>query len=268
MSDMTTPPQQSEPMSPQQALQALTVHITELRKRIMWCFAAMLAGTGICYYFKEPIYGFLVKPLANAMEDAGGTQRLIYTGLTEAFFTYLSVSFFAGCFLTFPIILIQIWRFVAPGLYQNERKVFLPYLVATPVLFFLGGALVYYMVIPMAWHFFLSFQSSGAETVLPVQLEASVKQYLDLIMMLIFAFGLCFQLPVLLTLMARAGLTTAAALRSFRKYAIVAIFTVAAIITPPDVISQLSLAFPICALYELSIFLVARIEKARDAQTA
>lgn len=251
-------------VAPQTALESLTVHLMELRKRIFWCLFAMLAGTGLCYLFKEPIYGFLVKPLADAMGE-GSTNRLIYTGLTEAFFTYLSVAFFAGCFLTFPIILTQIWMFVAPGLYKNERKVFLPYLIATPVLFFLGGALVYYMVIPMAWHFFLSFQTSGSETVLPVQLEASVKQYLDLIMMLIFAFGLSFQLPVLLTLMARAGIVTGAALVSFRRYAIVAIFTVAAIITPPDVISQLSLAIPICGLYELSIFLVRRIEKARDA---
>lgn len=254
-------------MTPQTAMESLTAHITELRKRVMWCLFAMLAGTGLCYLFKEPIYGFLVQPLADAMGE-GSTNRLIYTGLTEAFFTYLSISFFAGCFLTFPIILTQIWMFVAPGLYKNERKVFLPYLVATPVLFFLGGALVYYMVIPMAWHFFLSFQSTGAETVLPVQLEASVKQYLDLIMMLIFAFGLSFQLPVLLTLLARAGIVSGDALVSFRRYAIVAIFTVAAVITPPDVISQLALAIPICGLYELSIFLVRRIEKARDAKTA
>ncbi len=249
------------------ALQTLTAHVTELRQRIMWSFGAMIAGTLLCWLFKEHIYAFLVQPLANAMGD-GSTNRLIYTGLTEAFYTYLRVSFFAGCFLTFPFILIQIWKFVAPGLYKNERKVFLPYLVATPVLFFIGGAMVYYMVIPMAWKFFLSFQSTGTDTVLPIQLEARVGEYLDLIMTLIFAFGLCFQLPVLLTLLARAGMVGTQSLKSFRRYAIVVIFTVAAIITPPDVFSQFALAVPIIGLYEFSIFLVSRIEKARDADAA
>lgn len=249
------------------ALQTLTSHVTELRQRILWSFSAMIAGTIICWIFKEPIYAFLVQPLADAMGD-GGTKRLIYTGLTEAFFTYLRVAFFAGCFLTFPVILSQIWMFVAPGLYKNEKKVFLPYLVATPVMFFIGGAMVYYVVIPMAWPFFLSFQSSGAETALPIQLEARVGEYLDLIMTLIFAFGLCFQLPVLLTLMARAGIVNGQSLRDFRKYAIVAIFTVAAFITPPDVFSQFALALPIWGLYELSILMVDRIEKARHGHAS
>lgn len=237
----------------------ITAHLVELRTRLLWVIGAMVIGTGLCFVFVEGVYSFLVDPLANAMEQGGstpGTQRLIYTGLTEAFFTYVKVAFFAGIFLTFPILLWQIWLFIAPGLYKNEKGAFLPFLLATPVLFFLGGACVYYLVIPMAWPFFLSFQTSGAETSLPIQLEARVSEYLDLIMTLIFAFGLCFQLPVLLTLLGRAGLISAEGLASKRKYALIVTFIVAAFITPPDVISQILLALPIMGLYELSILLI------------
>lgn len=239
-----------------------TGHLAELRKRLMWTFAAMALGTGLCWFFVEDIYGVLVRPLSDAMAG-GGTNRLIYTQLTEAFFTYLRVAFFAGTFLTFPVLLSQIWMFVAPALYQNERRAFLPYLVATPALFFIGAAMVYFIVIPYAWPFFLSFQSGGENTVLPIQLEARVGEYLDLVMTLIFAFGLCFQLPVVLSLLGRAGIITADALAGFRKYAIILIFTVAAFLTPPDVFSQIILAVPLMGLYELSIFLVRRVEKKR-----
>lgn len=249
--------------APSAALKPLTAHLIELRQRLLVVIATMAVGTGICFIFVDHIYGFLVQPLADAM-GTGDSNRLIYTGLTEAFFTYMKVAFFAGIFLTFPILLIQIWGFVAPGLYKNERRAFLPFLWATPVLFFLGGACVYYMVLPMAWPFFLSFQTSGSETALPIQLEARVSEYLDLIMTLIFAFGLCFQLPVLLTLMGQAGMVTGEWLAAQRKYAIIVIFIIAAFLTPPDVLSQIMLAVPIMGLYELSIILVRHVSKPKS----
>ena len=242
-------------MSDVREARPLIEHVVELRKRLLWTISIMLLGTGIAYIFVDEVYGFLVAPLANAMGPSD-SNRLIYTDLTEAFFTYVKVSFFAGIFITFPVLLWQVWLFVAPGLYKNERRAFFPFLVATPILFFMGGAVVYYLVLPMAWPFFLSFQTTGAQTALPIQLEARVSEYLNLIMTMIFAFGLCFQLPVLLVLMGRAGLVTAEWLVSMRKYAIIVIFIVAAILTPPDVISQIMLAVPILALYEISILLI------------
>lgn len=250
-------------MPANETAQPLMQHLTELRTRLLWSFLIMALGTGICFFFVEDIYAVLVEPLAKAMHE-GDSQRLIYTGLTEAFFTYMKVAFFAGVFLTFPFLLFQVWKFVAPGLYANEKRAFLPFLVATPVLFYAGAAMVYFVVLPLAWPFFLSFQSDGAQTTLPIQLEARVSEYLDLIMTLIFSFGLCFQMPVLLTLLARAGMITADHLVRFRKYALILIFVMAAILTPPDVLSQIVLAVPLLGLYELTILLIRHVQSSTD----
>jgi sec-independent protein translocase protein TatC len=250
-----------------EAKQSLLGHLIELRTRFMWCFATIVAATVFCYLYVEEIYGFLVKPLAIAMGN-GGTQRLIFTDLTEAFFTYIKVAFCAGFVLSIPIILFHVWRFLAPGLYKNERRVVWPFFVASPLLFIAGASFVYALVMPMAWAFFLGFQSSGDMTTLPIQLEARVSDYLNLVLTLMFAFGICFQLPVVLCLGALMGVVSSELLKRMRRYAIVAIFILAAVLTPPDIISQILLAVPLLAMYEISIFLVKRIEKARNDSSA
>ena len=228
-------------------------HLIELRTRLLWSMGALLLCFFVCYYFSKGIYSFLTQPLADILISRGGNRRLIYTALYEAFFTYLKVAFFGAAFLSFPVIATQIYMFVAPGLYRSEKRAFLPFLLATPVLFVGGAALAYYFVFPAAWTFFLSFESSDGAGGLPVQLEAKVSEYLGLVMRLIFAFGLAFQLPVLLTLLAKVGIISVAGLKKYRRYAYVGMFIIAAIITPPDVITQTGLAIPLILLYEVSI---------------
>ena len=235
-------------------------HLVELRKRLINSLIFLSILFVICYFFSEYLYGFLVEPYADAVRKDGTDRRLIFTALQETFLTYLKVSFFTAFFVTCPFILMQIWKFIAPGLYKHEKIAILPYLVLTPVLFFLGGMLVYYLIMPLAIKFFLSFESSGLSTNLPIQLEAKVNEYLSLVMKLIFAFGISFQLPVVLSLLARVGVVDSEFLKKRRKYVVVIIFAAAALLTPPDPITQIGLAIPLLILYELSIFSVKFIE--------
>ena len=236
-------------------------HLVELRSRLVKSIFYLFIFFIICYFFSENIYRFLVEPYANAVKDDDLNRRLIFTALHETFITYLKVAFFTSIFVTSPIIITQIWKFIAPGLYKNEKKALLPYLVATPTLFLLGGMLVYYLVMPLAIKFFLSFETTNEVVGLPIQLEAKVNEYLSLIMRLIFAFGISFQLPVLLSLLARVGFIDSEYLKKRRKYVVIIIFIVAAILTPPDPITQIGLGIPLLILYELSILSVKIIEK-------
>tara|TARA_B100001123_G_scaffold232061_1_gene260648 strand:- start:122 stop:877 length:756 start_codon:yes stop_codon:yes gene_type:complete len=238
---------------------SLLDHITELRKRLLWSFLYIIIVFVICFYFATDLFSFLAKPLVDLMDTESG-QGFIYTALQEAFFTELKIAFFFALFFSFPLVAIQIWKFIAPGLYRNEKKAFLPFLIATPILFFAGGSMVYYFIAPVAWNFFLSYQNLNSSGI-PIRLEAKMGEYLALMMRFIFAFGLAFQLPVVVSLLAKANLVTHQSLKKFRKYAIVIAFLAAAFLTPPDPFSQISLALPIILLYEISIFLAKMIQK-------
>lgn len=239
--------------------QPLIDHLIELKRRVIWCVVVFFIAACVCYAFSADIYAFLTHPLQQGA--AGGTRRLIYTGLTEAFSTYLKVAMFGGIVLTVPFIMVQIWLFISPGLFPQERRAVLPFFVAAPILFAMGACVSFFAFIPAAWKFFLSFETPQPTTGLPIVLEARVADYLSLTTTFILAFGLAFQLPIVLGLLGRLGIIRAGALARFRKWALVIILCIAAILTPPDVISQASLAIPLYCLYEISVWLVTWMQR-------
>ena len=240
-------------------------HLIELRSRLIWCVGYIIIAFGVAFYFADFIYNFLAQPFVDVARSYGKEPTMIFTGLQDKFFVNIRLSFYVALCVTFPMVAMQIWKFVAPGLYNNEKRAFLPFLLATPILFTLGAAMAYYIVIPRAWGFFMSFEVgiapevAGAladEAALQIQSLPAVKEYLSLTILLMFAFALSFQLPVLLLLLARAGLLTADGLASKRRYSILGAFVFAMFMTPPDPISQVLLALPIIALYEVSILII------------
>jgi len=256
----------------------LIEHLAELRTRLIWSVLAFIAAMLICYTVWNPIYNFLTRPICAALEDRGQECGLILLKLQEGFFVAIQISFFGGFILAFPIIAYQLWRFVAPGLYRNEKAAFLPFLIASPLMFFLGAAFAYYIILPMAYDFFLGFQQGPltlpddpaaappSDRMAGIVFQGSVSEYLTLTTKFILAFGLSFQLPVALTLLGKAGLVSSAGLGGVRKYAVLLILVLSAVVTPPDVISQVVLFTVVYGLYEISIQLVKRIERRRNEE--
>ncbi|MDF1855582.1 twin-arginine translocase subunit TatC [Pseudooceanicola sp.] len=265
---MSTPNELEDSAAP------LIEHLAELRNRLIHSVIAFIIGMVICFTVWNPIFNFLTQPLCNALSARGqvGDCGLILIKLQEGFFVAISISLLGGLFLSFPYIAFQMWRFVAPGLYRNEQSAFLPFLIASPVMFFLGAAFAFYVVTPMAFNFFLGFQQPGTvigeggadSGIAAIAFQGSAQEYLRLTVKFIVAFGMCFQLPVLLTLMGKAGLVSAEGLGNVRKYAVVGILVLAALVTPPDVITQVILFVVVYGLYEISILMVRRVEKQRE----
>ncbi len=247
-------------MKNQDKEQTLTQHLIEFKNRLIYCLIAIIVAFAVSYYFAQEIYDFLLQPLVKSFGDRPN-PRIIYTNLTEAFLTYLRLAFTSAIFLSLPFIAIQIYLFIAPALYKKEKKFILSIMFFCPLLFLAGAVMVYELVLPLAFKFFLSFENLNPVGSLPIELEAKIGEYLDLVMKLIFAFGIAFQLPIILICLVKFGILSVEGLKKKRKYWIVIIFSIAAVITPPDVLSQIALALPMVLLYEIAIIISSKLIK-------